>query len=171
MATVVEEVFAFDARVLRTLKPLLFKPGYVAQEYLAGKRARFVPPFRLYLLVSFVMFVAMALVPNRTLFRFTETPGDATTAVVSDPTVTDSSTTFGSAFSERLTALTEDPAAFDRAVLRRLNQAMFVLLPVFALLLKLTHRREPYVRHLIYAVYLHAFAFMMFTGCDDGRGE
>ena len=39
--------FAFHDR------PLFFRPGLVPRDYVAGHRARFVPPFRLYLLASF----------------------------------------------------------------------------------------------------------------------
>ena len=46
-----------DSRLWRTMGPLLFKPGLLTNEYLAGRRARYIPPFRLYLGLSIVFFV------------------------------------------------------------------------------------------------------------------
>lgn len=54
------EALGLDSRVRMTMGPLLFRPGLVAAEYVAGHRARFVPPFRLYLLTSLVMFLVMS---------------------------------------------------------------------------------------------------------------
>jgi hypothetical protein len=50
------ESFALDGRFFRSLAPLLFKPGTLSREYNAGRRARYVSPFRLYLLSAFLLF-------------------------------------------------------------------------------------------------------------------
>lgn len=41
---------------------------------------------------------------------------------------------------------------------------MFLLLPVFALLLKLLHalRNRSYLEHFVFALHLHAFVFLLF---------
>lgn len=49
-----------DARFLRTLAPLLFRPGTVTQEFLAGRRFRYTPPLRLYLFSSVLFFLLAA---------------------------------------------------------------------------------------------------------------
>lgn len=46
-----------DSRIWLTLRPLLYRPGLLTREYLAGRRARYIPPFRLYLILSVVFFV------------------------------------------------------------------------------------------------------------------
>jgi hypothetical protein len=48
----------FDSRIWRTLRPLLFKPGLLTVEYLRGRRTHYSPPFRMYLVVSLVFFLA-----------------------------------------------------------------------------------------------------------------
>lgn len=53
-------LFAFDARAWRTLGPLLSKPGFLTAEYLAGRRASYVPPLRLYFFASVAMFLTLA---------------------------------------------------------------------------------------------------------------
>jgi hypothetical protein len=50
-----------DSRFWRTFGPLLFRPGYLTQQYVAGRRASFLPPFRLYLVLSVVFFLLIPL--------------------------------------------------------------------------------------------------------------
>ena len=51
----VSEWLSFDSRLLRSLRAL-GRPGRLSELYLAGKRAPFLRPFRLYLLASVVLF-------------------------------------------------------------------------------------------------------------------
>lgn len=50
-------LFNLDARVWRSLLPLVLHPGKLTNEYLAGKRMLFLPPFRLYLILSLLFFI------------------------------------------------------------------------------------------------------------------
>jgi hypothetical protein len=51
------EVFTHaDSRFWGTFLPLMARPGYLTQQFVAGRRARFLPPFRLYIVLS-VLFV------------------------------------------------------------------------------------------------------------------
>jgi hypothetical protein len=54
---VTEDITHFDGKFFATLKLLLFKPGFLSQEYLKGRRASYLHPVRLYLFVTFVFFV------------------------------------------------------------------------------------------------------------------
>ncbi|MES2826833.1 MAG: DUF3667 domain-containing protein [Bacteroidota bacterium] len=49
--------FHFDSKFFQTLEPLLTKPGLITQEYLSGKRARYINPVNLYIFVSIVYFL------------------------------------------------------------------------------------------------------------------
>lgn len=51
------DMFELDSRLWRTLIPLVAKPGHLTAEYLRGRRARFMPPFRMYLVLSFLFFL------------------------------------------------------------------------------------------------------------------
>jgi len=55
-----EDVTHADSRLWRTLGALLFKPGFLTREFLHGRRARYLPPVRLYLVISLVFFVWLA---------------------------------------------------------------------------------------------------------------
>ncbi|MCG8580805.1 MAG: DUF3667 domain-containing protein [Bacteroidales bacterium] len=60
-------IITFDTRLVKTLVTILFKPGYLTVDYLSGKRARYMPPFRFYLFVSFVMFLLMSFITNKSI--------------------------------------------------------------------------------------------------------
>jgi hypothetical protein len=47
---------SIDSRLWRTLGLLMFRPGRLTLDYLQGKRARFVPPVRLFIATSIVFF-------------------------------------------------------------------------------------------------------------------
>lgn len=49
-------VFALDSRIARTFGPLLFKPGFLTNEYLAGRQVRYVSPVRLFVFLCLTAF-------------------------------------------------------------------------------------------------------------------
>ncbi|MBV8252562.1 MAG: DUF3667 domain-containing protein [Chitinophaga sp.] len=53
----VADIFHYDSQFFLTLKYLLFKPGFLTREYMAGRRVRYVNPIKLYVFVSFVFFL------------------------------------------------------------------------------------------------------------------
>lgn len=55
----IADIFHYDGKFLRTLKYLLFKPGYLAHEHLRGRRADYLHPVRLYIFVSALFFLLM----------------------------------------------------------------------------------------------------------------
>jgi hypothetical protein len=52
---------SYDSQFWTTFIPLLFKPGYVAKEYILGKRVKYVNPFQLYLQVSIIFFLILGI--------------------------------------------------------------------------------------------------------------
>src|ERR1700727_2238396 len=44
-----------DSRLWRTLTTLWFKPGKLTEEFVAGRRVAYLPPFRLYLILSITL--------------------------------------------------------------------------------------------------------------------
>ena len=54
---VLHDLVDLDSRVWRTLVALLFRPGRLTNEFIAGRRTFYLPPFRLYLVISLVYFV------------------------------------------------------------------------------------------------------------------
>ena len=61
------DLFELDSRIWQTLIPLLIRPGRLTHDYLAGRRARYMPPFRMYLVMSLIFFVVAFFNPREEL--------------------------------------------------------------------------------------------------------
>jgi Protein of unknown function (DUF3667) len=59
-----DNLISYDSRVYRTLIPLMTRPGFVCLDYLSGRRASYLPPFRLYLFASIIFFLLAPLGTN-----------------------------------------------------------------------------------------------------------
>lgn len=175
----VRDFFSFDTRFFRTIVPLVARPGYLTMEYVAGRRARYMPPIRLYVAMSVLFFFTAALLRlDATTVYYSPSEREEDAAVPAPPpraippaetaplqeTREDPEETSG--WYQRLKGpglqrLQNDPAAFSRLFMDRIPAMMFVLLPVFALLLKLFFfgRRVLYAQHFIFALHVHAFGF------------
>jgi hypothetical protein len=128
---IVKETFELDGRAAVTLKTLFRHPGMLTSEFLAGRRQTFTPPLRLYLVISISFFVLFAWF--------------AQSGALLDPG--------------------QDPR-FDAAVQARflsedLPRLMFIMLPVFALLLKIVYLRRLYFDHMIFSLHLHSAAYVI----------
>jgi len=69
---VVHSALHLDSRVWRTLRSLVLRPGELTNEFIAGKRARYLPPFRLYLVISIAFFAISSLLPDAGFLHVTE---------------------------------------------------------------------------------------------------
>ena len=69
-----EDFMDFDSRFMRTIKPLVFKPGKLTRDYLDGRRFRYVPPMRLYIFSSLALFFLFAVFAGSSL-NFKSTVG------------------------------------------------------------------------------------------------
>lgn len=241
---ILHDVFNLDSRAVRTLQPLLFRPGFLTQEYFAGRRQRYVPPLRLYVIASLVFFLiagmmfslgdnfkldadaekaeaaeamaaGQAALADPEVQRALRSPEVAAVleqaspgarerlmalpqppAVTGDQAIAEPAVpvrpaanspsiqisefeplTFLPDFANRwLQGMSEevqlkaeqiknDPEKLAEAVLSVLPQSMFILLPLFALLLKLFYpfANRLYMEHLIVALHSHCFLFILFT--------
>jgi hypothetical protein len=60
-----EDLTHADSRLWQTLLALLAKPGALTREYLDGRRVRYLPPLRLYLVLSVAYFLIAAVMPPK----------------------------------------------------------------------------------------------------------
>ncbi|MDD8017681.1 MAG: DUF3667 domain-containing protein [Bacteroidota bacterium] len=181
-----DELFSFDARLFRSLLPFLFKPGLLTVEYITGKRMGYISPFKLYFFMSFIFFFIFALVGDQSKELPIKNKADVVAAIDSTMTAEgiDTLIAFGDKKSFTLNATTlKDTAtmesAFDRKIVNGLKsmqanpkifldkikehapQIVFILLPFFALVMKLLYVRSNvfYIQHIIFAFNFHAFIF------------
>lgn len=150
LSGVVTEFFGefsnWDTRVWRTLFPLWLRPGYLSRRYVSGHRVPYVPPLRLYLFTSILAFLTFTQLTTPdivTIERAQVAPELAANA--------------------QLQSLLENPQLAINRFFRLAPQVMFILLPTFALLLKLLYLRSGhyYTEHLILALHSHSFVLQM----------
>jgi hypothetical protein len=162
------ELTHWDGKVPATLKTLFFKPGLLTVDFLAGRRARWLSPLRVYLICSVAFFAGRALVdefglrPVREMagfsFRDRQTIGPLTPEERQKIENGPLGRLFGA---DRLERVVADSRSLNRAFEATLPRAMFVLLPVFALLTNLAWRKaQPrYPTHLYVALHIHSAIF------------
>lgn len=183
---------AMEGALWRTLLLLLFRPGRLTQEYFAGRKRRYVLPLRLYLTISVVALLALqwsgAMQPpsDKPMFQL---DGDgkhsgSTLLDQGDFTVMDIGSIVAgvqkgqfvckglpASWCERLRGrFMLDAKGMEREMrqvperfVKHWGSAMFTLLPLYGLLLKLVYlnRRMRWSEHLVFALHLHAFIFSM----------
>lgn len=132
------ELLNVDGKVLVTVRLLLTRPGELTAELLRGRRAPYVNPLRLYLTASLVYFLLGAVLPNPD--------------VNVDPAVSQPGPEASIA------------AALDR-ILAAVPRAIFALVPVFAWIVRLTHRdvRRNYPAFLYFSLHVHTAFFLVLT--------
>jgi hypothetical protein len=174
---------AMEGALWRTLLLLLFRPGRLTKEYFAGRKRRYVLPLRLYLTISVVALLALqwsgAMQPPRDQPMvqidgggkddFTVMDLGSIVARVQDGTFVCKG--LPESWCERgRERFTLDAKSLEREMrqvpdrfVRHWGSAMFALLPIYALLLKLVYRsrRMRWSEHLVFALHLHAFIFAM----------
>ena len=55
------DYFTFDSKIVRSFTPLITKPGFLTEEFLKGRRVRYITPLRMYIFVSIVFFLVLSL--------------------------------------------------------------------------------------------------------------
>ncbi len=57
----IEDFASFDAKILITMRQVLFSPGLATINTIAGKRAPYTPPLRLYVIISAIIIALMSI--------------------------------------------------------------------------------------------------------------
>jgi len=81
------DLLELDSRLWRTMIPLLIRPGLLTKDYLEGRRARYMPPFRMYLVLSLLFFVVAFFNPRDDLAIFYEPVVEPTVEIVPEEEV------------------------------------------------------------------------------------
>lgn len=170
-----------EGALWRTLKLLLTKPGELTAQYLAGRRKHYVLPLRLYLTISVLVLLALRLLAHAALedVKPDQAVKDAPSSMTLNLGSGRAGLKDGQFYCENLPAwmcrrierrLDFDPKSMLRQarelserVMGNLGASMFLLLPAFAAGLKLAYwnRGLRYTEHLVFALHVHAFWFLM----------
>jgi hypothetical protein len=187
-----EDLTHADSRLWGTMNALIFKPGFLTREFLDGRRVRYLPPLRLYLVLSVVFFLiigsgthnpkAISLVTDKrgTQSYAVTSPEDVRGVFAAKPGETPQQRADRVCKADydgpargflqpiitkacRTTVLDNGHTLYE-SLMHNLPRAMFIFLPALAVVMKLMYwrRRRHYVEHLLFFVHNHAFAFALF---------
>ena len=149
----VHEFVHLDSKLFRTLRDLITRPGFVTEEYFAGRKSRYIPPLRLFLALFALQFLAFTFYKPAALYTMA------------------SMEKFDQA--GQLTTLLERKAARRHLTKEELEQRIderwhknYSLLQLvnilgMALVLKLLHPRRYLVQHLVFAAHFLAFSYIV----------
>ncbi len=232
------DVASFDSKLLRTLVPLVIRPGFLTNEYNSGKRVCYLSPFKLYLTLSVLFFLVLPLTHQASLMNantlasapraatqvqanqvqanqvqanqdYQEAQADLKDAQDDAPVLADAPSlkiapehgramlsigkssydlthlpTTVAAYNaqqqdprhmpdpklvqylkRQIIKVKQNPKSLSDALLDYIPKMMFLLLPAFALSLKLIYLRSKrfYIEHLVFSLHLHAFLFLLLT--------
>ena len=171
-----------DSRLWQTLKYLWFQPGKLTQEFVAGRRVAYLPPFRLYLVLSVIFFLLASFLHTGSseVIRFDQAMAPAAAPQAAPgKTAAANPATRVTGCKQLSFELPEHPDWDQRArhaceeivrdngnsllhvAVATMSKAMFIFLPLVAFLHMLMYWRPRYryAEHLLFFVHLHAFYF------------
>jgi hypothetical protein len=155
-----------DSRIWSTLKSLLFKPGSLTLEFVAGRRAAYLPPFRLYLILSVVFFLVASFSHFQEHPVIIQSGHRATEADCTDSALEVFQLSKNPEWNQRLQRacigiVRDNGTNLLHTALALMSKAMFVLVPLVAFVHMLMYwwPRYRYAVHLLFFLHLHAFFF------------
>jgi hypothetical protein len=174
------ELTGYDGRIAATFRGLLH-PGRLTLEYLAGHRARYLSPVRVYLTLSVIYFLIAAAAPVDPSSRpgQLQGPGQLRLGVwTTDETqmTAEERATLQKELDEMVwplrvlvQSIQKDPEAFRRRLFTIMPRVFFGMLPVFAAIVWMFYRRRRFPAALVFATHVHAFAFLAFTFSEAAK--
>jgi hypothetical protein len=176
---------ALEGKLWQTLKLLLLKPGQLTIEYMAGRRVRYVQPLRVYLTFSLIFFALFKFMGEDHQIGGIKYSGIPVIQVGEDEVEARKAlrgelrADLEKARDEQELAKLGSLETFEKSLVdgfsgdkgKRIKTtfysyapyAVFALMPVFALLLKLLYlgSGRRYGEHLLFALHTNAFGFLM----------
>lgn len=166
VAETAESLSHADGRLWKTLRLLLTKPGFLSHEFFAGRRASYLPPIRLYIVLSVAFFLLLALQADGS----GKLAGDTTVSFKTECSELRFHGPAQSVLEPKLRAAcnrvkADGGVGLAKAFLQNAPKAMWLLLPVFAAIMLLFYwrPRRLYAEHLLYLIHNHSAVFAALT--------
>ena len=164
---------ALEGKLWRTLALLLFRPGALSNEYIAGRRVRYVEPLRVYLTFS-ILFFAILKFSSPDVFLTVHSQQAQVSAHGPSQIPENKSPTMQVSILGQTPTLPRQWQDFEQLPTAEKQKfvvesffhyapyAMFCLMPLFALYLKILYlgSGRRYGEHFLFALHTNAFAFI-----------
>ncbi len=150
--------FNLDSKLLITLRLLIFHPAKLTQDYLSGKRQKYITPVRLYLIISLFYFLVLSLNPSSISINIKTTGNEVNKELTNSQ--------LGKTIWKKVTIL-QTPRGkklFWQKMQNNFSAAMFLFIPLTALVLSLLFPGPPYYAwHLVFTIHLQSLIFITLT--------
>jgi hypothetical protein len=152
-----KEIFSVDGKTLQTFRGLLVHPGRLTSDHYQYRRARYLKPIQIFLLVN-VLFLLIAIGTGLFDFKLGEYLKEG------PPSPALARRLIAQQVAEKGMSFDDYAAAFDRHGEWLRKSLIFLLVPLFALVAwVLNHRRRRYYAdHLVFSMHFYSF-FWLFT--------
>jgi hypothetical protein len=175
LSEVAEVLTHADSRLWRTVRSLLLQPGFLTQQFLRGHRASYLPPFRLYFVVSVLFFLVVSVTSPMTTRSLDETAAVDQTASALGTTEDLCRSSVGHMpgpdwirqpfLSACQRTHADQSRALGRSFVHNLGRAMFLFLPLLAAFMTpmYSRARHYYVDNLLLLVHNQALVFLLLS--------
>jgi len=159
LAQVAQKITSLDARLIRTVRSLVARPGELTVRYLEGPRKPYIGPFALFLFCN-VVFVAMEALTKVSVFS---------TPLANHLQFQPWSEWARAAVAQHLVATHTTMAAyapmFDKEVADHAKSLVALMVLPFAIAPALVFRRShrPFVAHVAFSLHFHAFVLLLLS--------
>ncbi len=196
----IESLTHFDTKFFQTFKDLVWKPGLVIKNYNDDKRARYLPPIRIYFFMSFIFFIILSYTYQSKVESQSETIGNAlkketevapenSNFKINNNDVASQYLALKNVHNLTLSQVDSVNKAQNKSMnwqdkrilislikvrngeltfteiyhrfIKYFSYALFILMPLFALLLQLFYHKRNYfyAEFLVFSIYFHTVIF------------
>jgi len=172
--------FSFDSKLFASLKYLLTKPSFLSLEYLNGKIEAYLRPIRLYIFISFAFFLLNSISSGDSISNEINLAQDGNTTTIEEvksefkkaKTLKNDSEDVALSeidellFDGKITKILSDKKELKLFLLflkSKLPILFFFLIPILGVILFLFFYKKKYfyVDHLVFALHLQSFVFVL----------
>jgi hypothetical protein len=150
---VVHEFVHLDSKLFRTLRDIVTKPGFLTEEYFAGRKSRYIAPLRLFLTLFALQFLAF------TFYR------PAAVYTIATMKKFDKAGALTRLIDKRAAKLHLTADEMEQRIDERWhkNYSLLQLMNIagVAAVLKLLYRRRYFAEHLVFAAHFLAFSYIV----------
>ena len=150
---VVHEFVHVDSKLFRTLRDIIAKPGFLTEEYFAGRKSRYIAPLRLFLTLFALQFLA---------FTFYQ---PAAVYTIASMKKFDNAGALTKLINRRAVKLHVTSEELERRIDERWhkNYSLLQLMNIvgLAIVLKVLYRKRYFAEHLVFAAHFLAFSYIV----------
>jgi uncharacterized protein DUF3667 len=150
---VVHEFVHLDSKLFRTLRDIVAKPGFLTEEYFAGRKSRYIPPLRLFLTLFALQFLAFTFYQPAAIFT------------IASMKKFDKAGALTKLIDKRAAKLHLTREEFEERLDERWHKTYSLLqlmnIVGAAVVLKVLHRKRYFAEHLVFAAHFLAFSYIL----------